>query len=340
MARMLQKVNAMRLRGLLSVPFFVSLSAPAFAAVMVLPVEGTNLEPGEAEAIGQMVAAAYQIESKDRVVAPADVKKALDETGSYETAAKKLGANEYVYISAVRLNQRIVITGARYSADGKLLFSEKISATTLDDAEPGSERLARALLSHTTTAETRTLDNVTITEKTPPNRMGSQKVPGFKGSFTFPVGWSEEVAPMMSASFDLRLENLSHFIEFGIGFTVPAADYDYAYGGVFLDIGGNLYLSHTSTAPYIGAGLMPRLMSSDSIANFLVYAQGGVMFSREASTRFYADFRVGQNLIPLTWGTEPVQEYDPETGAALPLEELDKKRLFPTEFTISVGLGF
>jgi hypothetical protein len=337
---MLQIEKAMRLRGLVGIPFLLSLSSSALAAVMVLPVQGTNLEPGEAEAIGQMVAAAYQIESKDRVVAPPDVQKALDETGSYETAAKKLGASEYVYVSAVRLNQRIVITGARYSADGKLLFSEKISATTLDDAEPGSERLARALLSHKTATETRTLDNVTITEKAPPNRMGTQKVPGFKGSFTFPVGWSEEVAPMMSASFDLRLEHVSHFIEFGIGFTVPAADYDYAYGGVFLDIGGNLYLSHTSTAPYLGAGLMPRLMSSDSIANFLVYAQAGVMFFREASTRFYADFRVGQNLIPLTYGTEPVQEYDPDTGLPLPVEEPEKTRLFPTEFTLSVGLGF
>jgi len=330
----------MRLRGLVGIPFFLTLSLPAFAAVMVLPVQGTNLEPGEAEAIGQMVAAAYQIESRDRVVAPEDVKRALDETGSYETAAKKLGATEYVYVSAVRLNQRIVITGARYSADGKLLFSEKISATTLDDAEPGSERLARALLSHKTTEETRTLDNVTLTEKTPPNRMGTQKVPGFKGSFTLPVGWTDELAPMMSAAFDLRLESQNSFIEFGLGFTVPAGDYDYQYGGLFLDIGGNLYLSHTSTAPYVGFGVMPRLMSSDSIANLLVYAQGGVMLFRESSTRFYADLRVGQNVIPVTYGGEPVQEYDPVTGEPLPAEQPDKVKFFPTEFIFSVGMGF
>jgi len=330
----------MSIRGLLGVPFLLSLSAPAFAAVMVLPVAGTNLEEGEAEAIGQMVASAYQLESKDRVVAPPDVKRALDETGSYELAAKKLGASEYVYVSAVRLNQRIVITGARYSSDGKLLFSEKISATTLDDAEPGSERLARALLSHKTAVETRTLDNVMLTETSPPNRVGAQKVPGFKGSFTFPVGWGSEVAPMMSAAFDLRLENITHFIEFGIGFTVPAGDYDYSYGGLFLDLGGNFYLSHTSTAPYVGFGLMPRLMSDDSVANLLVYAQGGVMMFRESSTRLYADLRVGQNLIPMTFGDDPIQEYDPVTGAPLPVEDSDKKKLFPTEFIVSVGMGF
>ena len=329
------KTNGMKLRGLLTIPFFVSLSAPAFAAVMVLPVEGTNLEEGEAEAIGQMVTAAYQIESKDRVIAPATVKKALDETGSYQLAAQKLGANEFVYVSAVRLNQRIVITAARYSSDGKLLFSEKISATTLDDAEPGSERLARALIAHQTTTEARTLDNVMATEKAPPNRVGSQKVPGFKGSFTFPVGWGEELAPMMSAAFDLRLENANNFIEFGIGFTVPAGNYDYGYGGLFLDIGGNFYLSHTSTSPYVGFGVMPRLMSSDTIANLLVYGQGGLMFFREASTRLYVDLRVGQNLIPVTFSGE---EYDPDTGMALP--DSDPVKLFPTEFTLSIGMGF
>jgi hypothetical protein len=302
---------------------------------MVLPVEGTNLEPGEADAIGHMVAAAYQIEIKESVFAPADVKRALDETGSYELAARKLGATEYLYVSAVRLNQRIVITGARYSPEGKLLHSGKISATTLDDLEPGSERLARALRGHQSTSETRTIDNVTLTEKTPPNRLGSQKVAGFKGSFTYPVGWGNSISPMMSASFDLKLESLNHFIQFGIGFTIPAGDYDYSYGGVFVDIGGSFYLSQASTAPYVGFGVMPGLMSSSSVASLVAYGQAGLMMFREGATRMYADVRVGQNLLPLTFTTYP--EGDSYTTA---FPEPVEKALFPTEITLSIGMGF
>jgi hypothetical protein len=331
----------MRFRVLLGIPFFLSVSVPALAAVMVLPVEGTNLEPGEADAIGHMVASAYQMELKDTVIAPGDVKRALDETGSYQLAAQKLGATEYLYVSAVRLNQRIVITGARYSRDGRLLFSERISATTLDDAEPGSDRLAKALIAHQTPGETRTLDNVMLTETRPPNRVGSQKVPGFKGSFTYPIGWTGSVAPMMSAAFALRLESLSHFIEFGLGFTVPAGDYDYRYGGLFADIGGAFYLTQESMSPYVGGGVMPRLMSDDTVANLLVYGQVGLMLFREGATRFYIEGRVGQNVLPMTFGSNPPpSQYDSATGTYLPPEDVQKKTLFPTEIMLSVGMGF
>ncbi|HEX6766002.1 MAG TPA: hypothetical protein VF103_11005 [Polyangiaceae bacterium] len=330
----------MRTRVLLGIPFLLSLSFPALAAVMVLPVEATNLEPGEADAIGHMVASSYQLAVKDNVIAPGEVQKALDETGSYPAAAQKLGATEYLYVSAVRLNQRIVITGARYSRDGKLLFSERVSATTLDDAEPGSERLARALVAHQTPLEARTIDNVMMTEKTPPNRVGSQKVAGFKGGFTYPVGWHDSLAPMMSASFDLRLESEKHFIEFGLGFTVPAGDYDYMYGGLFGDIGGNLYLLHESTAPYVGIGVMPRLMG-ENIANLAIYGQGGVMFFREGATRLYVEARVAQNLLPVTFGGGiPTDTYDSATGTYVPGPAVEKKSFYPTEFSLNIGMGF
>jgi hypothetical protein len=60
------------------------------------------------------------------------------------------------------------------------------------------------------------------------------------------------------------------------------------------------------------------------------------MFFRESSTRLYVDLRVGQNLLPVTFASEP--GFDPDTGAALaPSGEV---KLFPTEFTLSIGMGF
>lgn len=327
----------MRLKALLLVPVLLTLAAPAFASVMMLPVQGTNLEPGEIDAIGQMVQTAYQVEAKDTTIPPAESQRAVDEAGGYPQAAQKLGAKEYVYVTAVRLDTRIVLNATRYSADGKYIYSAKMSATTLDDIEPAAERLARALLHQIPTGEVRTTENVLRTEEQQPIRANSQKVAGLKGSFIYPAGWSEQIAPQMSGAFDLRLESGMHFIEFGIGLTFAAPDHKFSYGGIWLDIGGSFYLMPGNTAPYVGFGLMPRLMSDvgQSFANFAPYVQGGVMFFRDSKTRFYTDIRIAQNVLPIAFGGDEI--YDTGTGT---YQLASETKLYPTEFIFNVGMGF
>jgi len=316
----------MRITGLLVGTFVLAFSAPAFASVMVLPVKGTNLDEGSVDAISQMFANSYQAESKETTIAPADAQKAVDEAGGYPQAAQKLGATEYVYITAIRLDSRISLQATRYGADGHYIYSAKMSATSLDDMEPASDRLAKALVHQESTAEARSVDNVTRTEQSQPIRAASQKVAGFKGSFTYPIGWKKgNVAPQMSGALDLRFESGMHFIEFGLGLTFPAGHSDYAYGGIWADIGGDFYLTNDNIAPYIGIGIMPRLESS-SLANLAPYAQVGAMFFRDSSTRLYTDFRVAQNLLPVRVGGSLIDDSGTD--------------LFPTEFTFSVGMGF
>lgn len=327
-ARNLLILAAMRVRVLLGVPCVLTWAATSFASVMVLPVKATNLDAGAADAIGEVVASAYQAEAKEATIAPAESQKAVDENGGYSQAAHKLGAREYVYVTAVRLETHIVITATRYDADGHYVFSSKMTAATLDDIEPASERLAKALINRQSAEEARTLGNVTQGEQTQPTRVGSQKIAGFKGSVTYPTAWSDKVASQVSGAFDLRLENGMHFIEMGLGLTFAAPGTRYAYGGLWLDLGADWYLMDTSTAPYVGLGVMPRLMG-DSLANVAPYVQGGVMFFRESSTRFYTDFRVAQNVVPVGFDT-----HDAYGGT------VTTKRLYPTEFTFSIGMGF
>jgi hypothetical protein len=317
---MLLRLATMRLSALLGVPAVLALSAPALASVLVLPVEGTNLDDGSSAAIGQMLASAYRVESGEDAIGPAAAEKAVAEAGGYTQAAQKLGAKEYIYVTAVRLDARIVITATRYGADGHFIYSSKIAATSLDDVEPASERLARALIRRQSSAEARTLDTVTRSEQSQPLRTSSQKVAGFKGGITYPIGWTRAVAVQMSGAFDLRLESASHFIEVGVGITVPPSNGNLAYGGLWAEIGGSFYLADGSTAPYLGFGVMPRLMSH-SIANLAPYLQGGLMMFRDSSTRLYTDLRVAQNVLPVTFR-------DHGDG------------LYPTEVTFSVGMGF
>lgn len=303
----------------------------AFAAVMMLPVESTNIDAAQADAIGQMVASAYQIEKNERVVPPAQVRAALAAGGSYEEIAQRLQATEYLYVTAVRLDSRVVVTASRYAADGKLIYSAKIAALGLDDVEPASDRLAKALVHLRPPAQTRTLDNVTSTEGMAPKRVSTSRVAGFKGGFVYPIGWKERLSAMMSVGFDLRLEGEHHFLEIGVGFAVPAGtESALAYGGAWSEIGASYYLTRSATSPYVGVGLMPRLMSKD-VTNLAAYGQGGVMFFRDVATRLYTDLRIAQNLLPVGFSTCPgAPTYGPcSTG-----------RLYPTEISLNIGLGF
>ncbi|MES1179183.1 MAG: hypothetical protein ABUL62_33015 [Myxococcales bacterium] len=315
----------------------VVLSAPAYAAVLIAPVEGTNLAPGEAEAISQTVASAYQVAQSEAVIPLAEARQAIEQTGGVQEAAKKLGASEYVYATAVRLDTKIVITATRYSASGAPLHSAKMTATGLDDVEPTSERLAKALALQQATSATQTLDTVTKTETKRPNRTWSDKVTGFKAGFTYPIGWGHDVSPMMDAGFALRVEGGEHFLEFGVGLVLPANASDsnhLTYGGVYGEIGANFYVVHASTSPYLGFGVMPRLMSSE-VTNLAPYAQGGLMFFRESSTRMYLDLRVAQNVLPV--GFSARSDYDSSTGI---YTSSRAQRLYPTELTLHVGVGW
>lgn len=313
------------------------LSQAAQAAVMVAPVEGTNLDPGEVDAISQTVASAYRVAQPEAVISLPETRQALEQTGSVPAAAKQLGATEYVYVTAVRLDTRIVITATRYAPNGTPIHTAKMTATGLDDVEPTSERLAKALSHRQATSTTQTLDSVTKTEAKRPNRTWSEKVTGFKAGVTYPIGWGHEIAPMMNAGFALRVEGKNHFLEFGAGLILPASATDsnrLSYGGVYGEIGANFYLDHESTSPYLGFGVMPRLMSQQ-LTNLAPYGQAGLMFFRESSTRLYVDLRVAQNVLPV--GFRDGGGYDATTNGYTPSTTLN---LYPTELTLHVGIGW
>lgn len=315
----------------------LALPATVHAAILVAPVEGTNLEPSEVEAISQTVAAAYRVAQPDAVIPMREARRALEQTGSVEEAAKKLGATEYIYATAVRLDTRIVITATRYSTSGALQHSAKMTASGLDDVEPTSERLAKALSQYQATSATQTLDTVTKTEGKRPNRTWSEKVTGFEAGFTYPIGWGHEISPMMNAGFALRVEGKNHFLEFGVGLILPAnasGDSRLSYGGAYGDIGANFYLAHASTSPYLGFGVMPRLVST-AVTNLAPYGQAGLMFFRESSTRMYLDLRVAQNVLPVGFGSS--SHYDDATASYV---SDSGQHLYPTELTLHVGVGW
>jgi hypothetical protein len=315
----------------------LAFASEAQADVLVAPVAGTNLGSTQVDAISETLAAAYQVNQSEPVVPMHRARQTLSASSDLAAAARQLKASEYVYATATRLDERIVITAARYTLEGRVIQSAKVVATSLDDVEPASDRLVRALLAHPAADHARTLDNVTRTESKAPNRVWSTKLPGFKAGVIAPIGWGDTISPMMTAGFSLRIETQERFLEFGVGLNLPpgrTADSTLAYGGVYADIGVNFYLMHSTTAPYLGLGVMPRLMSHQ-VTNLAPYGQAGLMFMRESSTRFYTELRVAQNVLPVGFGSST--KYDSATGN---YTYSAPKDLYPTELSLAVGIGF
>ncbi|HTM45048.1 MAG TPA: hypothetical protein VL137_08850, partial [Polyangiaceae bacterium] len=291
---------------LLTLPLIASLllfGAVAKAQVVILPPDRANVTVEEGEAVRSILADAYADVEKGKVIlAPVSAAESQDPPNKIAT---DLGGKQFITLRATRLSERIVLTAALYSADGQEIHRVRMTAASLDDIEPVTARMAKALHDGTNTDESITIDTVTEREGQKRNRTFSEKVMGVKTSVTGIIARGS-YEPMVAVEFDGRLEAQSYFLEFGAGFQLPtggSGSSDRQVGGVLAEIGASYYLTHTSVSPYVGGGVMPRLLAGDpSGANLALYAQAGAMFFRESSSRLYADFRVAQNVTP--WSRE------------------------------------
>jgi hypothetical protein len=323
--------------------FFIAMTASSTLAqevVGIFPVQGTNLSEGETAAIGALIAVSYSAESDARVLDPTQTGPYLAQQYSPRDAARQLGLTQYVEVRAVRLEQRITLHAVLRNVHGSELYQVKTTAMSLDDMEPVAERIARSLHKRTPLEETRDLDNITGKEARAPNRVFAEKVFGIRTGMALPVGKDVDADAALFLEFDGRLEGKSYFIEFGAGFMLPSQmdDSDEGIGGLISLIGGSFYLSETNVAPYLGAGLSPRIMLG-AFSGAALTANGhiGLMFMRMSSSRIYAEIGVDQHLIPLAPDYYDDEYYDPDTGT---YRSIDSDEVWPTELSVAVGVGW
>jgi hypothetical protein len=323
----------------------LSMLAPGLAHaadVAVFPVETTTVAPLEASAIGELLAQSYAATSKRAVLMPMRTEAALGSSASYQEAALKLGVTEYLRTSAVSVGHKLVLQVVRYDTTGLALYSETMTAASIEDVPTVAERLSLALQQQVSDLEVRTYKNVTLSETRPQNRVRTETLWGFKAGVHMPFANDATYAVAGSLGLDFRLEHDLYFLEFGASL-VLATDtenyescYDYStdahckteqqrkhgsVGGLGAEIGASHYLTRGDVGLYAGGGLSPRItMDSEDALMVFVYGQLGVMMPRDASTRFYADLRVSQSV------------------SAAKLDNGSKR--WPTEPTLLVGVAF
>ena len=323
----------MRIASILSLALAFAASSAQAAEIAVFPVRGTNLAPEKTEAMGVVLAQQYAKVSGKDVLDPTQVRAAFDTAESAVRAAQTLGVREYLETTAVALENKVLVSTTRRSASGSEIYRAQMSAASLDDFVEVADRLARALVEKVSTDQTQTLDNITKTEDRPKNRIRATKALGIKTSVGFPLP-DRGFERFLTLGFDGRFDLKVGFLEVGAGVMIPAsnASNKVGYGGVYAEFGASYYLLNRSVSPYVGAGVIPRLIISNggSNINLAPYAQAGVALFRDSSVRLYTDVRVAQNVFP-------IKATDYSSGSTYVPSTTNH---YPTELVWQVGIGW
>jgi hypothetical protein len=336
----------MKLNGyLLAIaPITMFLATEAHAAVVaVMPVQGSNLSQGQADAIGMLFTSAFARETNVAVASPLETGPLLAQVGTAQAVAARLGAAEFVDLRAAQRDNRITLAGIRYGKDGNEVFRSETFAPSIDDMEAAAARLARSLAWRQPVAYAPGIAPLSPTADTSGPK-SSSKAFGIKTGMTFPRSWSSSrtYAPMMSLQFDGRFGSRDSFIEIGAGAAVPTSSSsgtsDIQMGGVFAELGGSFYLSDGNIAPYLGGGVSPRVWIVDSRygsdtsgATCAVYAQGGITFTRDSRAKLYTEFRITQYVLALSETNSSYYSSDYRSSSS---------SLYPAEFSLQFGIGW
>lgn len=345
-------------------PFLVAcigLFAPRIASaadVAVFPPEMGNLSAQDASTVGELIAQAYASVSQQSVVSPTYAQTALTQGQTYEGAAAQLGVKEYIRLSAVAAGRYIAIAASRYQADGRLLQQAKQNANGIEGLTYTADSMARALLGQSAPAPVLAPTVTQPMEYAPQVRQPRKKREdhmdyGVKAGVHLPFAKNSRYYSAVSLQFDGRLQFPRFFLEFGVGFILPTVIDDNSYdsncgydgngnytcmdaprsnrgyiGGITTELGASYYLTDTNIAPYIGGGLIPRVVLAGldggedkrDIASMSAYAQVGFTLPRRSTTHFFCDLRLAQAILP---------------------QHLDNDReVWPTEPSLHVGLGW
>jgi hypothetical protein len=326
---------------------FTWTSAAAAADVAVFAPEASNLSTQDASAVGELVAQSYALVARQGVLSPTHTQPALAQAKTYEAAAAQLTVREYIRLSAVATGRRVVISAWRCQADGRVLQQARQIAESVEDLAFSSDGVARTLFSGSPPAPPPgPPGQPAVAAPRPPET--DDMVYGLKAGVHMPLARDATYYPAVSLQFNGRLQLPRVFFEFGAGFLLPTVIQDSPdvscvwdnatmmsicptstsnrghVGGFTAELGASYYLTQGDVGLYVGGGMITRVIlaglgSGDgygdderNIASLPLYAQFGLTFPRDNTTRFFADFRVAQAILPqylenedVVWPIEP-----------------------------------
>jgi hypothetical protein len=287
--------------------------------VAVFPVQGVNMDRSFVDAFGAVLAHRYAKVSGLRVVPPIK-------------SAKVIGPD----------SNKTIVTVLRMSAEGEEIHRSEMTLLTYGDIEESCDRFARSLYNKIPIEKTRTLSSVTRREGLGHNKVFTEKLTGVKIGGYYPLTTTEGFVTFVTIGYDFRMDSEDFFLEFGAGGRIPSAideNSKRVYGGMYFELGADYYIRNGVVGVYVGGGVSPFLnFLADVEMGIVPFVQAGVMLPRTSSTRFYADLRVGQTVMPITTGET---SQDPFEYSGTSTRTYIKKHIdYPTELGLEFGIAW
>ena len=242
-------------------------------------------------------------------------------------------------------NHKTVVTAIRRDHTGNLIYKAELTLVTYGDIEEASDRFATALFHKITVEEARSLTNITRREGMGQNKLFAEKISGFKVGVYQPFMQDGYLTGFTTLGYNMRMESAKYFVEFGVNARIPGALSDNSkrkYGGVAPEVGASYIFTPGAVGVYAGGGVIPffnfaALAEEGLQVGLAPYLQAGVTFPRNSRTRFYVDFRVAQNVLPITTGSN-METYDYTTYESVVV--LPAKISRPFEIGANIGIGW
>jgi hypothetical protein len=231
------------------------------------------------------------------------------DAGCAIAASEQAGAHSAVVLSLSQLGARVVVRAEHVDRSGQVYYSDRITGDTVEDLDPLSVRIARAIATGKPLSETATVSTVTEREAKEPARRTALAMTGLRIGQALPVASSFGGSGSMTNLawfFMFELRELAAMIDFDFRWTTEsnAPVEAFSFG---LDLGGRYFLDPEANHGWFvggGGGLraikVTRPDGRDSASGLGGYIESGIMFFRTTDFHIIASLRYDANAFSLT----------------------------------------
>jgi len=338
-----QKMNVLMLFLLISI---VNLSAQDMA---IFVGNFTTLSEEDSKTFQVLFAKEYSTATNKNVY---DISKAQEiyKENNYNivSTSETIQVSEYIVISAITLNQKIMLDAVLYDNHANKIFRVENTVLSLDELPNACISLVTLLSSkseeaqpvHVETQDTKVKQDKEV-EQEKQDDFFLEKIIGVKFGGLQPFHDDTTFEPHITIGFNMKIESQKFFIEFGVGPLIPTVldeikdNTDLVYGGVNLELGACFYLSNNPMASvYLGGGLNPRILFYPSQIVINPYISFGLMFMRKSSMRVYTNIKIAQFIQELKYKEDIWDSENYMTSHIL------RYKVRPLELGLEVGVGW
>lgn len=254
--------------AVLALSLFFASAPPGLAkdALAVIPLRATGIESESAETAYYLLrneiakSGEYDVVSASKITQALSLSECADLDCAREAGAS-LGASKVVFGSLNKLGNKIIVEFNLADVNtGSIILADNITAKTIEDLEIVMKRAARSIVNEETIESGAEVGLITENETQESRRRKTVASFGSGFGYIFPTSNCGGDCDRIFA-FDFKA--LFDVDDYGISLLAGIRE------GIALNIGGSYFLSKSSLAPYLGAGLGFRwIITSETVNPF------------------------------------------------------------------------